>query len=68
MSITLRTDEDLDAALTRLAAAEGRSRQETLKKLILERDAQLTRASRLREISQRGLVKWAGVYERLAEM
>jgi len=66
--MTLRTDAELDAALDRLAAAEGRSRQDVIRRLVLERANQLDRQARLREVSQQGLKKWADVYEQLAEM
>lgn len=68
MAMTLRTDAELDAALDRLAAAEGRSRQDVIRRLVLERANQLDRQARLREVSQQGLKKWADVYEQLAEM
>jgi predicted transcriptional regulator len=47
MAMTLRTDEELDRALTELAEAEGISKQEVIRRAVLERHARGGRQARL---------------------
>jgi predicted transcriptional regulator len=65
MAMTLRTDEELDAALTALAAAEGTSRQEIIRRAVLDRYEQSGHAGRVGESAHRMLEKWGDVIERL---
>jgi hypothetical protein len=68
MSIILRTDPELDAALERLATSAGQSRQEVLKRLILERDAQMNHVNRVDAITKRVIAEDADVLERLGSV
>ena len=43
MALTLRTDEELDAALTALTELEGISRQEVIRRAVLDRLARSER-------------------------
>lgn len=63
--MTLRTDEQLDHALSALAAAEGTSRQEIIRRAVLDRYERTSHASRVRESTRRMSDEWADVLERL---
>lgn len=63
--MTLRTDEELDTALAALAAAEGASRQEIIRRAVLDRYERNGHAARVQESSSRLIDKWADVLERL---
>jgi predicted transcriptional regulator len=68
MSMTLRTDAELDAALAALAEREGLSRQEVIRRAILERHAQGRHHDRVSESSQRMLERWGDVLDRLGSV
>ena len=63
--MTLRTDDELDAALTALAKAEGISKQEGVGRAVLERYAFSSRRDKLDAISQEMLERWGDVLDRL---
>ena len=63
--MTLRTDEELDGALAALAAAEGASRQEIIRRAVLDRYERSGHAARVQESSSRMIDTWADVIERL---
>jgi predicted transcriptional regulator len=65
MAMTLRTDEELDRALSALAAEEGTSRQEIIRRAVLDRFARAGHGARLRDSSDRMIDKWGDVLERL---
>lgn len=65
MAFTVRTDEELENALTTLAEAENASRQEIIRRAVLERYARAGHASRVQESSDRMLARWADVLDRL---
>ncbi len=65
MAMTLRTDAELDNALTVLAATEGASRQEIIRRAVLDRYERSAHASRVRDSSNRMINQWADVIERL---
>ncbi|WP_100497717.1 ribbon-helix-helix domain-containing protein [Geodermatophilus chilensis] len=65
MAMTLRTDDELERALTALAAAEGISRQEVVRRAVLERYEREGHAARVRESSTRLIDKWGDVLHRL---
>ena len=65
MSLTLRTDEELDNALALLAEFEGASRQEVIRRAVLERLQVHLHRSRVDEASQRLIEKWGDVLHRL---
>ncbi|MPZ95606.1 MAG: ribbon-helix-helix protein, CopG family [Propionibacteriales bacterium] len=68
MAMTLRTDDELDAALAALAAAEGASRQEIIRRAVLERYERRGHLSRVEASSSRLQDRWADVLERLGSV
>lgn len=65
MAMTVRTDEELEKALTALAASEGTSRQEIIRRAVLERYERAGHAAEVHESANRMLAKWGDVLERL---
>lgn len=65
MAFTVRTDPALEAALTALASAEGASRQEVIRRAVLDRYERNVHDGRVDEASTRMMVRWADVLDRL---
>ena len=65
VAMTVRTDEELDRALAALAAAEGTSRQEIIRRAVLERYERSGHAARVQESSERLMDRWGDVLHRL---
>ena len=65
MAFTLRTDEELERVLGELAAAEGLSRQEIVRRAVLERYAQSQHVERVGVSADRMLERWGDVLQRL---
>lgn len=65
MAMTLRTDDELERALTALAAAEGTSRQEIVRRAVLERYERSSHSARVEESSERLMDRWGDVLHRL---
>jgi predicted transcriptional regulator len=65
MALTLRTDDELEAALTALAGAEGISRQEVIRRAVLERYERSGHVARVQESSARLIDRWGDVLHRL---
>ena len=65
MAMTLRTDDELDRVLAALAAAEGTSRQEIIRRAVLERYERSGHAARVQESSGRLIDRWGDVLHRL---
>ena len=65
VAMTVRTDEELDRALAALAAAEGTSRQEIIRRAVLERYERSGHAARVQESSERLIDRWGDVLHRL---
>lgn len=65
MALTLRTDDELEKALTALAEAEGASRQEIIRRAVLERYERSGHAARVEESSARLIERWGDVLDRL---
>ncbi|ADB76309.1 ribbon-helix-helix protein, CopG family [Geodermatophilus obscurus] len=65
MAMTLRTDDELDRALAALAAAEGTSRQEIIRRAVLERYERSGHAARVQESTGRLIDRWGDVLHRL---
>jgi len=63
--MTLRTDAELETALEALASAEGASRQEIVRRAVLERYERSGHATRVAESSARMIEKWSDVLDRL---
>jgi hypothetical protein len=66
--MTLRTDEELDKALSALAAAEGTSRQEIVRRAVLERYERSSHSARVQESSERLMNRWSDVLHRLGSV
>jgi len=65
--MTLRTDDELDAALTELAQAEGVSKQEAVRRAVLEKRNRLSHRARVDIASKEMLVEWGEVLDRLGK-
>jgi predicted transcriptional regulator len=65
MALTLRTDEDLDRALTELAEAEGTSKQEVIRRAVVDRHERLSRRRRLDVITNDLLIEYSDALDRL---
>jgi hypothetical protein len=68
MAMTLRTDAELDAALAALSAVEGASRQEIVRRAVLERYERSGHAARVEESSARMMERWRDVLDRLGSV
>jgi hypothetical protein len=68
VALTLRTDAELEAALTALAEAEGISRQEIIRRSVLERYERSVHVIRVDDASARMRERWADVLERLGSV
>lgn len=65
MALTLRTDPELDAALTSLSESEGASRQEIIRRAVMERLNRSAHEHRVQEASEMMLDRWGDVLRRL---
>jgi predicted transcriptional regulator len=63
--MTLRTDAALEEALAALAAAEGASRQEIIRRAVLDRYERSGHTDRVRDSSRRMIDQWGDVLDRL---
>ncbi|MDT3441057.1 MULTISPECIES: CopG family transcriptional regulator [unclassified Pseudofrankia] len=61
----MRTDDELERALTVLAAAEGTSRQEIIRRAVLERYERAGHAARVEDSADRMIERWGDVLHRL---
>ena len=58
VALTLRTDEELEKALAGLAVAERLSRQEVIRRAVLERWARVEHRARVHAAVREGLDEW----------
>jgi len=65
MAMTLRTDEELERALDALAKSEGLSRQEVVRRAVLERYERAGHRARVDESADRMIDRWRDVLDRL---
>jgi predicted transcriptional regulator len=65
MAFTVRTDSALEEALDSLTKSEGASRQEIVRRAVLERYERSDHADRTNDSIQRMTVRWGDVLERL---
>jgi predicted transcriptional regulator len=65
MAMTVRTDPEMEKALTALAQAEGRSRQEIIRRAVLDRYERQGHRLQVEASSHRMLDRWGEVLERL---
>ena len=68
MALTLRTDEELEAALTTLSETEGISRQEVIRRSVLERYERTVHVGRVDDASSRMRERWGDVLDRLGSV
>ncbi|MFU8841997.1 MAG: CopG family transcriptional regulator [Nitriliruptoraceae bacterium] len=68
MALTLRTDEELERALTTLAEQEGLSRQEIIRRAVLERYERAGHRARVDDSAQRMVERWGDVLDRLGSV
>ncbi|MBV9119452.1 MAG: ribbon-helix-helix protein, CopG family [Chloroflexi bacterium] len=65
MAFTVRTDSELETALTALTEQEGLSRQEIIRRAVLERYERNAHGQRVEASARRLAARWADVLERL---
>jgi predicted transcriptional regulator len=65
MALTVRTDAVLEKALTSLAHAEGISRQEIIRRAVLDRYERSGHKGRVADSARRMVTRWGDVLERL---
>jgi hypothetical protein len=63
--MTLRTDDELERALRELAASEGTSQQEVVRRAVLERYERAGHRVRVQDATDRLSERWGDVLERL---
>ncbi len=63
--MTLRTDSALENALAQLSAAEGVSRQEVVRRAVLERFERSGHTAEVDESTHRMIDRWGDVLDRL---
>lgn len=67
MAFTLRTDDELERALAALAEREGLSRQEVIRRAVLDRYARAQHGERVAASTDRTLERWGDVLARLRD-
>jgi len=65
MALTVRTDPDLEEALSSLSESEGTSRQEVIRRAVLERYERTGHGSRVATSTEKMVDRWGDVLERL---
>lgn len=65
MALTLRTDVELEQALDALAEDEGLSRQEIIRRAVLERYERAGHARRVADSTDGMIDRWGDVLDRL---
>lgn len=66
MALTLRTDDELERALAALAESEGLSRQEVIRRAVLERYDRSEHRARVEASTGRMRARWGDVLDRLS--
>ncbi|MBJ7608153.1 MAG: ribbon-helix-helix protein, CopG family [Candidatus Dormibacteraeota bacterium] len=67
MALTVRTDEEMERALTALAHSEGTSRQEVIRRAVLERHERAGHRARVQQSTSLLADRWADVLDRLGK-
>lgn len=65
MALTVRTDATLEEALASLSRSEGISRQEIIRRAVLDRFARSGHVTRVTDSTKCMVVRWGDVLERL---
>ena len=68
MALTLRTDDELERALDALCAREGLSRQELIRRAVLERFERSGHRDRVDAAAERAVNRWRDVLDRLGSV
>jgi len=68
MAFTLRTDEELERALDALAEDEGLSRQEIIRRAVLDRYERAGHSKRVAASTDRMMERWGDVLDRLGSV
>lgn len=68
MALTVRTDDELEDALSALSAAEKRSRQEIIRDAVLERYARSLHQAKVGDSTTRMIQRWGDVLDRLGSV
>jgi predicted transcriptional regulator len=68
MAFTVRTDEALERALDELVKEEGLSRQEIIRRAILDRYERAGHAKKVADSTGRMVERWGDVLNRLGSM
>lgn len=68
MALTLRTDEELEQALAALAESEGLSRQEVIRRAVLERYERTGHRARVEASADKLIDRWGDVLDRLGSV
>ncbi len=68
MALTLRTDEELEQALAALAKSEGLSRQEVIRRAVLERYERAGHRARVEASADKLIDRWGDVLDRLGSV
>lgn len=68
MALTLRTDDELEQALDALAKSEGLSRQEVIRRAVLDRYERAGHVDRVAASTDRMLERWGDVLDRLGSV
>lgn len=68
MAFTLRTDEELDAALDELAASQRLSKQEVVRRAVLDMHQRTQHKSRVAAASAASRDRWGDVLDRLGSV
>ncbi len=68
MALTLRTDKELERALDALSKSEGLSRQEVIRRAVLERYERAGHAGKVSDSADRMIDRWGDVLDRLGSV
>lgn len=68
MAMTLRTDDELERALEELAAREGLSKQEVIRRAVLDRHANAGHRDRVGQATEAAMERWGDVLDRLGSV
>lgn len=68
VAMTIRPDDDLDHALTVLAEAEGLSKQEVIRRSVMERYERAGHAARVADSTDQMMERWGDVLDRLGSV
>lgn len=67
VALTVRTDDQMEEALDGLVELEGVSRQEVIRRSVMERYERMVHRRRVAEGTQRLAERWGDVLERLGQ-